>query len=356
MGELWPESNSAVSSTSFPPPPTTCPPGQHPTASGCVGNMPGGGDSPVAPFPQAPGPAPAPTPAAPTGGEKPADCAAKGMVWRNDTHACEFEDARHNAGQDTCGGPLPQCPPGQDVWCDFTDAQYKCARSSWSDSELCDRAQKQARAAGRPVKSCAELGYPGGGGGGASGGGGRGSFGGSGGFGASGDFASMLQNLVTQNLNQPSRYTPEALQSLYGEITRQRSNQITRGERAVRQSAAQRGMSRAGATGAALRGVHDVAEQQSGAANVGVMTAKINADYADKNAALDRAQKYLDSMRDNEYRYTLVGEQRRQFDANLALAYANMAQQRSMLNAQLQSQWDMLRANQGFWLLTQSTQ
>lgn len=303
-----------------------------------------------------PTPAPAPAPGGGGGAEKPADCAAQGKVWRNDSHACEFEDARHNAGQDTCGGPLPQCPPNQDVWCDFTDAQFKCAQSSgWSDSELCRVANKKRAEMGKPEKSCAELGYGGGGGGAARGGAASSGSGGFGGSAASTDFAAMLQNLITQNANAPSRYTPEALQGIYGEIARQSSGQIARGTRAAKQDAAQRNMSRSGATGAALRGVRDAAEQQRGTATVGVQTAKINADYADKNAALDRAQKYLDSMRDNEYRYTLVGEQRRQFDANLALSYANLTQQRSMLNAQLQSQWDMLRANQGFWLLTQGT-
>lgn len=351
MSELWPESNSVfpaapggVSSQTTPIP---CPPGMHQSGGTCV---PDGTPThyPVT-DPTSPVPVPPPTPTQPTGAEKPGDCAAQGKVWRADTHACEFEDARHNAGQDTCGGPLPQCPPGQDVWCDFTDAQYKCARSSWSDSELCDRDNKIRAGKGLPPKDCGSSG----GAAGAGKGGGTGGYGSFGSGGASGDFANTLQGFISQGLNAPSRYTPEGLQSIYGEIARSASGAITRGERSVKQNAAQRGMQRAGATGAAIRGVHDAAEQRRGTATVAVQTDKINADYADKNAALDRAQKYLDSMRDNEYRYTLVGEQRRQFDANLALAYANMAQQRSMLNSTLQSQWDMLRANQGFWLLTQ---
>lgn len=160
--------------------------------------------------------------------------------------------------------------------------------------------------------------------------------------GSSSDFDSMIQDYLRQMLAGPSRYTPEAMQALYGQTTAQASGQIARGERAVRAEAAGRNMSRAGSVAAGIRSVRSTAEGQRGAANVGIMQAKINADYQDKTGALDRAQRYLDSLRDSEYRYTLLAEQRRQFDANLALAYAN-----------IQSQWDMLRAQMGFALVSQ---
>lgn len=191
----------------------------------------------------------------------------------------------------------------------------------------------------------------GGGAAGGAGGGGRGGASASGSFGSSAPstaFGQQLEGQLTADMSSPSRYTPEALQALYGEITRAREGAVRRGNADVRANAAGRGMSRAGSVDAALRGVRAGAEQQAGAANVGVMQAKITADFQDKSAALDRAQRYLDSLRDNEYRYMLTSEQRRQFDANLALAYANLNQQKSQFNAQLQSNWDMLRANQGY--------
>lgn len=322
-----------VSSSSAP---INCPAGQHAEGTLCVPN-------PTDPRASQPGGG---------GGQQPGDCAAQGKVWRADTKQCEFPDDRHNAGQDTCGGSLPNCPPGQDVWCDFDDATFKCAKSEFSDAELCGRQNRIRRDMGKPEKSCAELGFGGGGGGGTSGGGGGRGVGPS--LDSSG-FDATLRGYYNDLLNSPSRYTPEAMQALLGQITAQSAGAIRRGTRAVQQNAAARGMQRAGATGAALRDVRNTVEQQRGAAQVGVMTQKINADHQDKLDALDRAQRYLDSLRDNEYRYALMGEQRRQFDSNLALAYANLSQQRTMLNMQLQSQWDMLKANQAFWLLTQGT-
>lgn len=167
------------------------------------------------------------------------------------------------------------------------------------------------------------------------------------------DFNALLEKMIREGLAAPSRFTPEALQSLYGQITQQASGRIARGSQAVRAEAARRGMQRAGSTAAALRGVRDVAETERGSANVNVQLTKINADYQDKVAALDRAQRYLDSLRDSEYRMLLASEQRRQYDANLALSYAQLAQQRSLLEMQLQSEWDKLRALIGFQLLGQ---
>lgn len=249
-------------------------------------------------------------------------------VWRSDTKTCEYEDDRQKAGQDTCRGTPITCPPGQTAWCDFTTAQFRCAIDPSAGSG------------------------GGGGGGGNSGGAKAPAYTGSS---QSTDFNALLGKQYTDLLNAPSRYTPEALQALYGQITAQSAGAIARGQRDVSAQAAQRGMSRAGSTEALLKGVRDTAEQQRGAADVNVMVQKITADHQDKLDALDRAQKYLDSMRDNEYRYTLVGEQARQFNANLTLAYANLAQQRSLLTMQLQSQWDMLQSQQGFSLLLNGT-
>lgn len=315
-----------------------CPSGQMWNGQRCVHdpNAPGSGGG---------GACPEGTPAGP------ASCCPPGQVYRTDTKSCEPPDQRSGGGKETCVGVRPQCPPGQDVWCDFDDAQFKCAQSQFSDADLCGRQNRIRRDRGLPKLPCDQLGFGGAGGrGGAAGGSGTAAKPMPGG--ASTDFDALLRKYIEDNLKAPSRYTPQALQALYGQITSQSAGAIRRGTAAVQQNAAQRGMQRAGSTGAAIQDVRNSAEQQRGAAVVGVQLDKIKADHDDKMGALDRAQKYLDSLRDNEYRYTLMGEQRRQFDANLALAYANLAQQRSMLQMQLQSQWDMLSAQQGFLLAT----
>jgi hypothetical protein len=337
--------------TAFPPPPPTgvgdvhaltitppCPPGTHPGMDGgCV--TPGGETTPT------PTPTPTtPTPTTPT--PTPGTC-PPGQVWRADTNACEAPDARSNAGQETCKGPMPTCPGGQGVWCDFDTAEWKCAPNQFSDDELCRVKNNQRVAMGKAALPCPQSGGAGGGSGGRPAPTGLPT-----GPGSSTNFGGFLEQIIRGSLNSPSRYTPEALQAMYGEIARQASGSIQRGTAAARANAAQRGMSRAGSTDAAIAAVRAGAEAQRGQAVVGVQTAKINADFQDKMSAIDRGQKYLDGLRDSEYRYALMGEQRRQFDANLALGYASLSQQRSMLQMQLQSNWDMLRAQQGFLLLS----
>lgn len=57
----------------------------------------------------------------------PATCCPTNQVYRTDTKKCEDPDARSKAGQETCTGPAPACPPGQGSWCDFDDGVQKCA-------------------------------------------------------------------------------------------------------------------------------------------------------------------------------------------------------------------------------------
>jgi hypothetical protein len=243
----------------------------------------------------------------------------------------ESEDELSKAGKETCD---PMAHPGikdgryDCYWCDFTTRQWK--RGYCPDSGAAGAGGPGGPGGPRTAPDQALV--PGAG---------------------STNFAAIVEQILKDSLDSPSRYTPEALQGMYGEVTRQYAGQVRRGERGVRADAARRGMGRAGRTDALLRGVRDTAEAQRGQSIVGIQTEKIRADFADKMAGLDRAQKYLDSLRDNEYRYMLAAEQRRQFDANLRLGYANLDHQRSLLNMQLQSAWDMLRANQGFLLLNQ---
>lgn len=242
---------------------------------------------------------------------------------------CEAPDALSKADKDTCDwGTRPQDPAPECYWCDFDTQQWV---RGWCPE----------------FDGYGKKGQQGGGGGGAkSSGGGGGAPGGGGGFSA--DFNAYLEKIIRAQLDAGSRYTPEVMQKLLGENARQYSNQITRGERDVRAEAARRGMSRAGSTDAAIRSVREGAEKQRGVANLAVETQKINADFQDKMAAFDRAQHFLDSMRDSEHRWALMSEQRKQFDANLALSYANLAQQRSNLQMQMSQQWDMMRAQQAY--------
>ena len=299
-----------------PPPPPTPPPAPPPAPP-----APPPAPPPPAPTPKPPGPAPpAPPPTPPVPQPQYSQRAQQSYNTINSDISLDQWAAWDQFAD-------PSCPPSSP----YRSQKLLNGQKANTCEETPDNCPPGTRAFGK--NECRQAGdMPGGGGRG-----GPGSGPGGGGPGGGFDFSQLLEGNLRNLLGGPSRYTPEILQKLFGQIASQSSGQIERGTRAVRASAAQRGMSRAGSTEAGIRAVRAGAEAQRGAANVGVQQAKIATDFQDRMGALDRSQKYLDSLRDNQYRWALTAEQRRQFEANLALSYAN-----------IQNQWDMLRANQGY--------
>lgn len=171
-------------------------------------------------------------------------------------------------------------------------------------------------------------------GGGGGGGGGAAAAAGSMGGGATGLDADLQKQISGLVNGTNSRYTPEAMQGLLSQIKQQMEASKANQLRQSSSDAAGRGMSRAGATRASLDAIRRGAEAGFTTQYAGVLKSKIDADMQDKLAGLDRAQKYIDSLRDNIYRNDLTAMQREQFKANLALAYANIKNQREMLTAQ----------------------
>jgi len=188
-----------------------------------------------------------------------------------------------------------------------------------------------------------------GGGGGAGGGAGAGLSGpGPSGGGDASGLSSLMEANLKGMLAGGTRYTPEAMQGLLAAI-KQRIERSK--EHQLRQSqgdAASRGMARSGASLSRADDIRRGAEASFTGEYANVLRAKIDADRQDKLDALDRSQKYLDSMRDELYRRDMSAIQRQQFKANLDLAYANIAAQRNNMMAGFQQQRDMLAAQYGY--------
>jgi hypothetical protein len=194
---------------------------------------------------------------------------------------------------------------------------------------------------------------------GAGGGGGRGGAGGSMSASSStttasstapgGDLASMMDaNLKKALAGDTSRYSPEAMQGLLAQIKQRVESSKATQLRQASSEAAGRGMSRSGRTGTNLAAIRRGAEAEFTGQYGDTLRAKIDADRQDKLDALDRSQKYLDSMRDELYRRDMSAIQRQQFKANLDLAYANLQNQRDSLASSQQYGKDMLGAQFGY--------
>jgi hypothetical protein len=189
----------------------------------------------------------------------------------------------------------------------------------------------------------------GGGGGGAGGGGSSSSSTTASSSPAGGDFANLLQkNLEAMLRGGESRYNPQAVQGLLAAIKQRVESSKSTQQRQAAEEAAGRGMSRSGRTGTNLAAIGRGAEAQFTGEYANVLKNKIDADYQDKVAAIDRSQKYLDSLRDELYRRDMSAIQRQQFQANLDLAYANIRAQREALDSNQQYGKDMLAAQYGY--------
>jgi hypothetical protein len=164
-----------------------------------------------------------------------------------------------------------------------------------------------------------------------------------------GDLASMMDaNLKKALAGDTSRYSPEAMQGLLAQIKQRVESSKATQVRQAQEEAAGRGMSRSGRTGTNLAAIRRGAEADFTGEYSNVLKSKIDADRQDKLDALDRSQKYLDSMRDELYRRDMSAIQRQQFKANLDLAYANIQAQRDAMESQQQYGKDMLAANYGY--------
>lgn len=236
-----------------------------------------------------------------------------------------------------CAAKPDDCPDGSGLH------GSKCVGNDWLNANL-----------GGDRPSEAEMGASwskgGGGGGGAAGGGAAaGAAGGGGSTAGGGDFAQMLETKLKGLMGDSgSRYNDKAMQGLLAQIKQRIESSKGTQVRQAQEEAAARGMSRSGRTGTNLAAIRRGAESQFTQEYGTALRAKIDADRQDKLDAIDRSQKYLDSLRDELYRRDMSAIQRQQFQANLDLAYANIAEQRRALASQQQYGKDMLAAQVGY--------
>jgi len=354
--------------TNFPPPPTP------------TGGYTGRGAAP-APAPAAPAPASAPAPTYGGGAANKALANAGGPgkvglpanpnqaqidAWFNEavnaggyteTGANTSETAYGLSGFSAAGAPdstgmrayAKQNGMSEDFdrWSESQLKKWESAKDSSCPPNTPYRSYTDNTCVEKPIDSNTQQ--AGGGSGGAGGGGGAAGgpqpSGGGDPSGLSGQMEGALKGMLAGGT---SRYSPEAMQGLLAQIKQRIESSKSTQLRQAESEAAGRGMSRSGRTGTNLGAIRRGAEAEFTGQYGNTLRAKIDADRQDKNDALDRAQRYLDSMRDEFYRRDMSAIQRQQFKANLDLAYANITAQRNNMRESFQQQKDMLGANYGY--------
>jgi hypothetical protein len=148
------------------------------------------------------------------------------------------------------------------------------------------------------------------------------------------DMLSFWQNQIK---NQGTRYSPEAMAALesdqFSRARAQEKNQLAQS----RQDQAQRGVSRSANQNAAVRQIGVGTGQQIMQNRAQIQKAKIDADYQDKQSAINNAQNYVNSMRDWLLRNDSNSIQREQIQAQIRLATQNIVAQKDMIEQNYQN-------------------
>ena len=149
-----------------------------------------------------------------------------------------------------------------------------------------------------------------------------------------GDMQEWWKNMIQQ---QGTRYSPEAMAALEADqFSRARAQEKLQLQQS-RADQAQRGVSRSANQGAATRQIGVGTGQQIMQNRAQIQKAKIDADFQDKQAAIQNAQNYVNSMRDYMLRMEGNAIQREQMAAQIRLAQMNISAQKDMLEQQYQN-------------------
>lgn len=227
------------------------------------------------------------------------DLRSKGGGAQNCPPNMPFTSRPGPNGERTCAFKPDDCPDGSHIEGSDTNGSARCVPNGTG-------------------------GGPNGAGGGAGGGG----FGGGTGM----DLASdSVWNAIMARLNGGTRYTPEVMDSLMGQIKGTAEAQASNQRDEAMADAAARGMIGAGATGATMRGIRANVGNQVLAGKNQLIRAKIDADYQDKTEAIKSGIEWLNSLRDYVSRMAATQAQKEAAMANITLGYARLSQEMDMM-------------------------
>jgi len=140
----------------------------------------------------------------------------------------------------------------------------------------------------------------------------------------SGQLEAQLQSDLTGG---PSRYSPEAVAKIEADqFARARRQEQLQLEESRRDSAG-RGVSRSGGADAALRSIRSGTGQQILSTNSQLAQAKVQADFEDRQAAIQNSQRYIDSLRQFMLQSDMNSIQREQLSAQIAMANKQLQHQ-----------------------------
>lgn len=307
--------------------------------------------------------APAPSSNCPPGQKwtGPAGCVPacpQGQTWDDSIQSCRSRSGSAS-GDLTAGCPpgetreassaICRCPEGQ-----CRDIGSKACRSprrneKVNETDDIERATGGGRGYCRPLDP-GQINPGGGGGGGAAGGGGTGianpgatSSGLMDMF--SGQAKTIWDNLTPIMSGQQTRYSPEVLARMDANAKLASRGEARAGRDVILQDAIRRGVSRGGIPTRALGNVERGATAAYTAATNQNQIEKAKADFADRMAALDAAEKWLAQMQAYAVSLDQTAAGREKAIAEIALGYTRIKADRDMLSERLRTELQIAGGN-----------
>ncbi len=146
-------------------------------------------------------------------------------------------------------------------------------------------------------------------------------------YGLPGNIAEGLKKMMAGE----TRFNPAVMEALKGKLLgTTEARKAVMGDQ-IKDAAVQEGTYRSGQTGEDIREAITGAESQYASGVRDIELQKVNADYEDKVAAFDRAQKYLDSSRAYALSVDANQIERDRLMSSLTLAYAKLQEDREAL-------------------------
>lgn len=152
-----------------------------------------------------------------------------------------------------------------------------------------------------------------------------------------GDIEAAVRDLLKNN----SAFTPEVMDAMKAQLHSATEGKLAANVDALQRDASSRGLGRTSYEASKVAAARNQSASDYGAGVQDMYVQKAKQEFADKVAALDRGQKYLDQYRQWVLALDASDTEKERSKAELSLAYTKISQEREALMAQIKAQFGL---------------
>lgn len=156
------------------------------------------------------------------------------------------------------------------------------------------------------------------------------------------DAGGQMNGILKGLLGSDGPYTPEVIQNLNANSKTQTENSVRNAQRQSNESAAARGVFTSGFEQDANNQIRNAGDAQHSQNVANTRIEAVNKNFEAKYMAIDRTQKWLDSLRAHAAQIDATQADREKAEAAIRLGYAQLAQQKELFLKQLASNKELL--------------